>query len=43
MEGEKMFEYLASSIAKDMLIIIGLGISTNVAKQIKYKIQKRGR
>lgn len=43
MEGEKMLEYLASSIARDMLIIIGLGIATNVGKQIKYKIQKRGR
>lgn len=38
-----MLEYLASSIARDMLIIIGLGIATNVGKQIKYKIQKRGR
>lgn len=41
--GRKMFEYLASSIARDMLIIIGLGITTNVGRQIKYKIQKRGR
>jgi len=41
--GRKMLEYLASSIARDMLIIIGLGIATNVGKQIKYKIQKRGR
>lgn len=38
-----MLEYLTVSIVRDMMVIVGLGLTGSVASQLKYKIRKGGR
>jgi hypothetical protein len=38
-----MLEYLAMNIVRDMIVIVGLGLTGSIASQVKYKIRKGGR
>ncbi len=38
-----MLEYLTMNIVRDMIVIVGLGLTGSIASQVKYKIRKGGR
>lgn len=38
-----MLEYLAMNVVRDMIVIVGLGLTGSIASQVKYKIRKGGR
>lgn len=40
---EKMFEYLTANVIRDLMVIIGLGLTGSVASQIRYKIRRGGK
>lgn len=38
-----MLEYLTMNVVRDMIVIVGLGLTGSVVSQVKYKIRKGGR